>query len=231
MPGMGRAAVYERPLVPALYDLDVRLTSHLVWGTSVRDQARFAAETIGGADGPVLEVPVGTGLVTRKALRRASGSPPRRSARGSVGLPQAPPTDSPMLVAVDLSAAVLQRARSRLGGQAVYVRADVAHLPFRYRAFHAVHSGNGFHLFADPAAAAAELARIAQPGSPVAITTWTDRGRWLARRYQRLLARLDVTDRPRSVDDYARLFDGAGLAERSSTVGGTLLRWRGERRP
>lgn len=232
MPGMGRAAVYERPLVPTLYDLDVRLTSRLVWGTSVAAQARFAADVI-DADGPVLEVPVGTGLVTRKALRRASSTPARASTtRGSAGVrPRVRPTGLPLVVAVDLSAAVLRRARRRLGSRAVYVQADVAHLPFRSGAFRAVHSGNGFHLFADPAAAAAELARAASSGSPVAITTWTDQGRWLARAYRRLLARLDVTDGPRTVAEYAQLFEDAGLTGRSATVGGTLLRWRGERRP
>jgi ubiquinone/menaquinone biosynthesis C-methylase UbiE len=217
---MGRAANFDRPLVPMLYDLDVRLTSRVVWGTSVTEQARFAARIIDAATGPVLEVPVGTGLITRKALRRSASSrrPLARSA-----------SSAPLLVAVDLSAAVLRRARRRLGRRAVYVRADVAHLPFRTGAFHGAHSGNGFHLFPDPEAAAAELARTTRPGSPVAITTWTDRGRRLARAYQRLLARLDVTGRPRSVDEHARLFTAAGLAEREATVGGTLLRWRGER--
>lgn len=232
MPGMGRAASFERPFVPALYDLDVRLTSRLIWGTSVRDQARFAAAVIDRATGPVLEVPVGTGLVTRKALRRRAAHRSARSSQDSTGVRGwTRPTGTPIVVAVDLSAAVLRRARRRLGDRAVYVQADVSHLPFRAGAFHAAHSGNGFHLFPDPTAAAAELARTTRPGGRVAITTWTDQGRWPARAYQRLLARLDVTDRPRSVDAYVRLFEGAGLVEHSSTVGGTLLRWRGERRP
>ena len=210
MPGMGRAAAYDRRFVPELYDLDVRLTSRIVWGTSVAEQARFAAAALDAAAGaPVLEVPVGTGLVTAKALRRAGKRPP--------------------VVAVDLSGAVLQRARRRLGEQALYVRADVAHLPFRDGAFHAVHSGNGFHLFADREAAASELARTLRPGGLAAITTWTDRGRWLGRTYQRLLARIDVIDRPRTADEHVRTFTGAGLVERSSALGGTLLRWSGTR--
>jgi len=231
MPGMGRAANFERPFVPVLYDLDVRLTSRLVWGTSVTEQARFAAGVIDGATGPVLEVPVGTGLVTRKALRRASRRRSAGSAARAAGVPLAAATDPPLLVAVDLSAAVLRRARHRLGEQAVYVRADVAHLPFRAGAFHAVHSGNGFHLFPDPAAAAAELARTARPGSPVAVTTWTDQGGWLARRVQRLLARVDAVNRPRSVSDHTRVFAEAGLTEQSAQLGGTVLRWSGRRAP
>ena len=210
MPGMGRAASFERPLVPALYDLDVRLTSRVLWGTSVTDQARFMADLMEAAGaGPVLEVPVGTGLVTAKALAESRARPP--------------------LVAVDLSGAVLRRARRRLRAGAMCVQADVAHLPFRGGAFTAVHSGNGFHLFPAPAAAAAELARTLRTGGPAAITTWTDGGRWLARGYQRFLARVGVVDAPRAASDHARTFAAAGLVERSATVGGTLLRWQGTR--
>jgi ubiquinone/menaquinone biosynthesis C-methylase UbiE len=208
---MGRAASYERPLVPALYDLDVRLTSRLVWGTSVADQARFAADAIDAAGGGrVLEVPVGTGLVTAKALAAAT-------------TPGAP------VVAVDLSGAVLRRARRRLGDRAVYVRADVAQLPFRESTFHAVHSGNGFHLFPEPEAAAAELARTLRSGGSAAITTWTDQGGRLARAIQRLYARLDVTAPARTAADHAGTFARAGLVEQSSTMGGTLLRWCGHK--
>jgi ubiquinone/menaquinone biosynthesis C-methylase UbiE len=207
---MGRAASYERPLVPALYDLDVRLTSRLVWGTSVADQARFAADAIDAAGGGrVLEVPVGTGLVTVKALAAA--------------------TPCVSVVAVDLSGAVLRRARRRLGDRAAYVRADVADLPFRDGAFHAVHSGNGFHLFPEPDAAAAELARTLRPGGRAAITTWTDQGGWLARGIQRLYARLDVTAPPRAAADHTGTFARAGLVEQSSMMGGTLLLWRGHK--
>ncbi|MEO7428121.1 MAG: hypothetical protein ABIY48_01940 [Acidimicrobiales bacterium] len=88
--------VYNRPFAAALYDLDARLTCRLLWGTSIAEQARFAASTMDAAGScPLLEVPVGTALVTAKA-RAAS------SARG-------------LLVAVDLSTAMLRRARHRLG--------------------------------------------------------------------------------------------------------------------
>jgi ubiquinone/menaquinone biosynthesis C-methylase UbiE len=211
MPGMGRAADYDRRFVPQLYDLDVRLTSRVVWGTSVAEQVRFAAAAIDAADGrPVLEVPVGTGLITARAVAAARTRPP--------------------IVAVDLSGAVLRRARGRLGARAACVLADVAHLPFRDGAFSVVHSGNGFHLFPDRPAAAAELARTLRPGGLAAITTWTDRGRWAARAFQRLLARLDAIDPPRTVDEHVRTFTGAGLVERSRALGGTLLRWTGTRR-
>lgn len=151
------ASIYDRPFAAALYDLDVRLTSRHLWGTSVADQVVFAGEVAGAVDGGrVLDVPVGTGLVMDKAL---ASTDPR-----------------PFVVAADRSIATLRRARRRLGDRAVYVVADVGHLPFASGAFAAVHSGNGFHLFPDRARAAAELARTVEPGGLAAITTWTSRG-------------------------------------------------------
>lgn len=208
MVGRGRAAVYDRPFVAALYDLDVRLTSRHLWGTSVAEQVRFAAAAVASAGGgPVLDLPVGTGLVLQPSL----------------------PDHAGLMVTVDLSRAMLRRARRRLGDRAVYVEADVSHLPFREGSFAAVHSGNGFHLFPDRGAAAAELTRVLRRGGLAAITTWTDRGRWLARRYQRVLARVDFVSSPVTVADHVRAFEAAGLDERSSEVGGTLLRWTGRR--
>lgn len=210
MTGRGRAAVYDRPFVAALYDLDVRLTSRLLWGTSVAEQVRFGAAALDSAGGdPVLELPVGTGLVLDRALA-------------------ASPSDG-LVVAVDLSGAMLRRARRRVGGRAVYVQADAAHLPFRHSAFAATHSGNGFHLFPDRHAAATELARTLRTDGVAAITTWTDQGRGAARWYQRVLARLGHVNEPTSPAEHVRTFTSAGLRQHSSALGGTLLRWTGTR--
>ncbi len=205
----GRAGLYERPLVAALYDLDVRLTSRPLWGTSLRDQVRFATDALLDAEGPVLEVPVGTGLVLKRALAR------RRRATVVVG--------------VDLSRAMLRRAQRRLGTRAALVQADVMHLPFRDGAFAAVHSGNGFHLFPSRHTAAREITRTLQPGGVAAITTWTDQGGRPARIYQRLLVGLGQITPQVSVAEHVRTFRDAGLLERTSQVGGTLLRWVGTR--
>ena len=206
----GRASAYDRPFVAALYDLDVRLTSRHLWGTSVRDQVEFAAAAIDAAAGePVLELPAGTGLVLDRALARVSH-------RG-------------LVVAVDLSGVMLRRARGRLGDRALYLEADVAHLPFRDGTFAATHSGNGFHVFPDRSAAARELARTLRPGGVAAITTWTDEGRRAARSYQRVLVWLGHINAPTAAADYVRTFRAAGLAERSSNLGVALLRWYGAR--
>jgi ubiquinone/menaquinone biosynthesis C-methylase UbiE len=209
MADRGRASIFDRRWVPALYDLDVRLCSRSIWGASVASQARLLADLV--TAGLVLDVPAGTGLFTGKALAGRPGGP--------------------LIVAVDLSGQMLRRARRRLGDRAVYVEADVAQLPFREGAFPAAHSANGFHLFPSPSLAAQELARVTRPGGRVVVTTWTDRGHLLARSYQRLLARLGHVETPRSPTDYVATIEAAGLLTDAHTVTGTLLQWKGTRTP
>jgi ubiquinone/menaquinone biosynthesis C-methylase UbiE len=204
----GRAATYDRPLVASLYDIDLRLMSRALWGMSLAEQVRLLAETMSSADGGlVLELPVGTGLV----LERAKGD------------------DSAFVIAVDLSAAMLRRARGRLGACAAYVEADAAHLPFRDGAFAACHSGNGFHVFPDRQSAATELARVTRRGGRAAVTSWTDRGNRVARAYHRLLARLGQVNEPLPPDDHCRTFEAAGFVTTATTTRGTVLRWTGHR--
>jgi ubiquinone/menaquinone biosynthesis C-methylase UbiE len=174
----------------------------------VADQVRFEADAIAAAaGGAVLDVPVGTGLVLERALPPSGG----------------------LVVAVDLSPSMLHRARRRLGDRIVYVRADVSHLPFRDGAFAAIHSASGFHLFPDRATAAVELVRSLRAGGLAAILTFTDRGHRITQAYQRLLARRGLLTAPASVADHVHTFEAAGLEERSSTLGGTMLRWTGLR--
>jgi ubiquinone/menaquinone biosynthesis C-methylase UbiE len=209
MADRGRAATYDRWWVPALYDLDVRFASRLVWGASVATQARLLADVL--TEGPVLDVPAGTGLFTARAVRA------RRS-------------DS-LIVAVDLSGRVLRRARRRLGDRAVYVEADVGRLPFRDGTFAAAHSSNGFHLFPDTSTAAEELVRVTRPTGRLVVTTWTDRGHVVARWYQRLLARLGHVNVPRSPADHISTIEAAGGVTETHTTTGTLLQWEGRRGP
>jgi ubiquinone/menaquinone biosynthesis C-methylase UbiE len=205
----GRAGTYDRRFVAVLYDLDVRLTSRPIWGASVASQARLLSEVL--ETGPVLDVPAGTGLITAKAVASRE-----RAA---------------LVVAVDLSRAVLLRARGRLGSRAVYVEADVSRLPFRAGAFAAAHSANGFHLFPDVSSAAQELERVCRPRGRVVVTTWTDRGHVVARFYQRLLARLGHVERPRAPETYVAVLEAEGLVTQAIKVTGTLLCWSGRARP
>jgi ubiquinone/menaquinone biosynthesis C-methylase UbiE len=132
-------------------------------------------------------------------------------------------------VLADMSTAMLSRARRRLGDRAVCVRADVNQLPFRGGAFRAIHSGNGFHVFADRDAAAHELSRVASAGGVVGITTWTRRGRRLAEAYMALLRRTGYIGTPETVEQHTARFVCSGFAEERSEVSGSLLLWRGRR--
>jgi ubiquinone/menaquinone biosynthesis C-methylase UbiE len=160
-------------------------------------------------DGPVLDVPAGSALITAKALQANE--------------------HASLIVAVDLSHQMLRRGCRRLGARAVYVQADVCQLPFRRGAFASVHSSNGFHLFADASGAARELARVSRPGGSVVVTAWTDQGHIIARLYQRLLARLGHIEQARPADVYVTTLEAEGLRTETMTVTGTLMRWNGHK--
>lgn len=89
--------------------------------------------------GPVLEVGVGTGVVARALLERGH-----------------------TVLGIDISPAMLRRARQRLG-QRVAV-ADAASLPFASRAFGDAFAVWVMHAVADRAAVLREVARVLRPG-------------------------------------------------------------------
>ncbi|MGW1051827.1 class I SAM-dependent methyltransferase [Streptomyces sp. NPDC002521] len=100
--------------------------------------------------GHLLDVACGTGIVTR---RLATARPELR------------------VTGVDLTAAMIRRARARLPG--AIVRADSRRLPFRTGTFHAVTSIWLLHLLDNPEdvrAIVAECARVLRPGG-VYVTT------------------------------------------------------------
>jgi ubiquinone/menaquinone biosynthesis C-methylase UbiE len=206
-----RWAIYDRPLIAALYEIEIRLNSRYLWGASLSRQADFMADVLDSAEGSVvLDVPGGNGTVVAMALPRMRRVPTR-------------------IVLADMSVAMLGRARRRLGERAVCVRADVDQLPFRDAAFRAIHSGNGFHVFADRDAAAHELARVTTDGGVAGITTWTRRGRRVAEAYMALLHRAGSIGSPETVEHHSERFVASGFAEERSDVSGSLLLWRGRR--
>jgi ubiquinone/menaquinone biosynthesis C-methylase UbiE len=99
--------------------------------------------------GPALDVPCGTGLFTARAYRR---NPEAR------------------ILAVDFSMGMLRAPRrraARLGvDNAVFIRADVAKLPFADGCVDGCISMAGFHAFPDPAAAAVQIGRVLKPVRP-----------------------------------------------------------------
>jgi ubiquinone/menaquinone biosynthesis C-methylase UbiE len=75
------------------------------------------------------------------------------------------------LVGIDVSAAMLQRARrnaARVGVALPLVRADVLRLPFRDRSFDGATGHSFLYLLPDAPAALREVARVVRPGGRVA---------------------------------------------------------------
>jgi SAM-dependent methyltransferase len=101
----------------------------------------------------VLEIACGTGVLTRR-LRAAL------------------PADAE-LVATDLNAAMLDRARQELPGADIHWRtADAAALPFKDATFDAVVCQFGYMFLPDPATGLAEARRVLRAGGTLLANVW-----------------------------------------------------------
>jgi SAM-dependent methyltransferase len=132
--------------------------------------------------------------------------------------------DPAALVGLDPSAGFLANARARLDDRrARFVVADARRLPLAGARFDAVVSGLVLNFVPDPAAAVAEMARVARPGGRVAAYVWDYAGGMeLIRRFWDAAAALDPAaadlDEGRRFplcrpEPLAGLFRDAGLAE------------------
>jgi SAM-dependent methyltransferase len=104
--------------------------------------------------GDVLEIACGTGLLTRHLREQLD--------------------PSLRLVATDLSAAMLDYARGKLGdsGSVEWREADAAELPFRDGEFGALVCGFGFMFVPDKNAAFSEARRVLKPGGILLFNVW-----------------------------------------------------------
>ena len=73
------------------------------------------------------------------------------------------------LAGIDLSDAMLARARERLGDRADVRPADSEHVPFADEPFDAVYCNDSFHHYPDPRRAAFEAWRVLRPGGAFVI--------------------------------------------------------------
>ena len=128
-----------------------KLMDSLIWGLD----AELAAKWINDALAPIpadflgrlLEVPVGTGVLTMPLYK---------------SLPEAE------ITCLDYSADMMAHARKRAEVMGVsnisFVQGDVGALPFEDESFDIVLSLNGFHAFPDKDAAFRETCRVLKPG-------------------------------------------------------------------
>lgn len=128
-----------------------KLMDGLIWGLDKDLAARWIEDALApipeGFSGRLLEVPVGTGVLTMPLY---------------ASLPEAKAT------CLDYSAAMMENAKKRASRMGVsnvsFVQGDVGALPFADESFDLVLSLNGFHAFPDKDAAFRETFRVLKPG-------------------------------------------------------------------
>ncbi len=128
-----------------------RAVCRLVWNMDREKNLRYIEEALCGVpedfSGRLLEVPVGTGVLTMPVYR---------------DLPRAD------IVCLDYSADMMAAARKKAEAAGIaniaFRQGDVGALPFRDGSFDIVLSLNGFHAFPDKAAAYSETFRVLRPG-------------------------------------------------------------------
>lgn len=131
--------------------LSGRAICKLVWDMNRAENERYLQLALTGIpghfSGRLLEVPVGTGVLTMPIYRRLPGAD---------------------VTCVDYSAAMMetaQRRAARMGLTRVrFQQGDVSALPFEDGHFDAVLSLNGFHAFPDKETAFRETYRVLKPG-------------------------------------------------------------------
>lgn len=119
----------------------------LVWSMNKEKNDRYLELALSAIpedfSGKLLEVPVGTGVLTMPVYRT---------------LPKADVT------CLDYSPDMMVQAKRRAPDNVRFVQGDVGKLPFEDDSFDVVLSLNGFHAFPDKEAAYAETFRVLKPG-------------------------------------------------------------------
>ncbi len=123
----------------------------LVWNMDREKNLRYVEQALSGVpegfSGKLLEVPVGTGVLTLPVYRELPGAD---------------------ITCLDYSADMMETARKRAAaagiGNITFRQGDVGALPFGDGAFDIVLSMNGFHAFPAKEAAYRETYRVLRPG-------------------------------------------------------------------
>ena len=145
----GIASVYDGIITRST--LLGKLMDSLIWGLDREGAAQWINEALApipeGFAGSLLEVPVGTGVLTMPLYRSC---------------PEA------KINCLDVSPDMMENAKKRAEALGLdklsFVKGDVGALPFADDSFDVVLSLNGFHAFPDKEAAFRETCRVLKPG-------------------------------------------------------------------
>ena len=132
-------------------DLLSQLALKLFWGLDARSYRKFLSQAFAGIpknfSGRLLEVPVGTGVLSLPVYKNLSGAE---------------------IICVDYSDKMLDAAKRRAEQMNLrgvkFLQGDVAALPFEDNFFDLVLSINGFHVFPNKIAAWEETRRVLRDG-------------------------------------------------------------------
>ena len=145
----GNASFYDGMMTYST--LPGKAICRIVWNMDGEKNLRYLERALSGVpedfSGKLLEVPVGTGVLTMPVYRY---------------LPEAQITC--LDYSLDMMAAAQERAKKAGIGNVRFVQGDVGALPFPDESFDIVLSLNGFHAFPDKEAAYRETFRVLNPG-------------------------------------------------------------------
>ena len=153
-------ATFETPQVAFAYERGWRDSFKRAGFPGPDEEAQLAMEALGDAakGGIIVDASCGSGLFTRRFLKS--------------GLYKG-------VVALDYSDAMLRQAKTymdeeKLLGDAnvVFVRADIARLPFPEASLDGLHAGAAIHCWPDSTTAIAEITRVLKPGATFCGTTF-----------------------------------------------------------
>ncbi|MDO5538653.1 MAG: class I SAM-dependent methyltransferase [Eubacteriales bacterium] len=141
----GEATFYDGMITCST--LPGKAVCRLVWNMNKKKNDYYLGRALSGIpedfSGKLLEVPVGTGVLTMPVYQT---------------LPNAD------ITCLDYSPDMMERAKRRAPGNITFVQGDVGKLPFTHGSFDLVLSLNGFHAFPDKETAYKEIFRVLRPG-------------------------------------------------------------------
>ncbi len=148
--GLGKKTTFYDGMITCS-TLPGRVACGVIWNMGWEKNTRYLEKALSGIpdgfDGKLLEVPVGTGVLTMPIYKT---------------LPQADITC--LDYSPDMIATAQRRAKAAELGNVRFQQGDVGVLPFGDGSFDVVLSLNGFHAFPDKEAAYREIYRVLRPG-------------------------------------------------------------------